>query len=422
MARHRAATGSSPAQEKQTTAAEIKRAREVVLIKRCIAVTSVYMLAEIVIGYQFNALSLVADSFHMLNDLVAFIVQLYADEIGALKREHARDDTGFSYGFGRTQFVANLINGVLLLALCLTLALESMQRFYSPETMTIPPLVAGMGFLGLVWNVFMFFQFMHSHSDSGEAHSLAHPSMYRQRLVKAGIAAPYNLIKRASSSPSFVEHSLPNLRLPPSRKSRAAAHGPSTHGLDHHDEHDHHDEPLSALAIHAATDAAGNFAVIVDGLLSVALGPKIGKVSGLVTSWNGIGYVDPLASLVVVYVILVHSFPLVAASSYALMQAFDPGQTKQFRRVFQGTRWLPAGLSPHLRVELVGLHIWSLSKDDRVATVKFLIRHGQSHSAPSATDLLLIQNAAKHVFADVDQAEGSVGEKKKGNWVAGDRL
>ncbi|GAA5945727.1 hypothetical protein JCM1841_003811 [Sporobolomyces salmonicolor] len=328
MARHQTATGPAPAQEKQKTTAELRREREVVLIKWCIAVTSVYVLVEIVIDYQFNALFLIADSFHMLNDIVAFAVQLYADEVGALKREHGKDDTGFSYGFGRTQFVTNLINGVLLLALCLMLALESMQRFYSPETKTIPPLVASMGFLGLVWNVFMFFQFMHSQLGSGEAHLLAHPSMYRRRLAKHNTQA-------------------------------------------------------------------GNLAVIVDGLLSVALRLKIGAVSGRLTSWNGIGYVDLLASLVVVCVILVHSFPLVMASSYALMQAFDTDQMKQFQLNLLCS---------------ADLHIWSLSKDDRVATVKFLIRLHRSHSAPSVADFLLIQNAAKHVFEDADRVEGSVGK------------
>ena len=47
------------------------------------------------------------------------------------------------------------------------------------------------------------------------------------------------------------------------------------------------------------TIQAGNIAVIVDGLISIAFGPKIGKVSGLIKPWVGIGFVDPLASLVV---------------------------------------------------------------------------------------------------------------------------
>ena len=89
-----------------------------------------------------------ANQSDMLTDLVAFIVQLYADEvsltflgssssnllvlavfsfldlrslklthsrsfpqIGGLRREHDSDSTGFTYGFSRVAFVANLING-----------------------------------------------------------------------------------------------------------------------------------------------------------------------------------------------------------------------------------------------------------------------------------------------------------------------
>lgn len=44
-----------------------------------------------------------------LNDLVAFIIQLYATQLMELKREGSASVTGFSYGFGRTQFIANLV-------------------------------------------------------------------------------------------------------------------------------------------------------------------------------------------------------------------------------------------------------------------------------------------------------------------------
>ena len=46
----------------------------------------------------------------------------------------------------------------------------------------------------------------------------------------------------------------------------------------------------------------GNIAVIVDGVVSVFFGPRIGKFSGVYRPWKGVGYVDPLASLVVMLV------------------------------------------------------------------------------------------------------------------------
>lgn len=37
-------------------------------------------------------------------------------------------------------------------------------------------------------------------------------------------------------------------------------------------------------------------------MIAIGFGPKIGKVSGLIKPWKGIGFIDPLASLVVTYV------------------------------------------------------------------------------------------------------------------------
>jgi zinc transporter 1 len=36
--------------------------------------TFLYMLAELIIGVKFNCMSLVADAFHMLSDVIALII------------------------------------------------------------------------------------------------------------------------------------------------------------------------------------------------------------------------------------------------------------------------------------------------------------------------------------------------------------
>ncbi|GAA5931053.1 uncharacterized protein JCM15063_002531 [Sporobolomyces koalae] len=349
------------------TGSQSKRDKEVRLIKIAIAVTSVYMLVELVVGYTFNALVLIADSFHMLNDIVAYIVQLYADEIGAMKRDRDENGSGFTYGFSRTAFVANLINGVILLGLCLTLALESVQRLYSPETMTMPPLVAGLGGLAFCWNIYMSVKFSNAHAHGSNA--LCHPALFRRRVTEAGILAPRLLV------------------------SKSLPHGVAQSSVK---------EPESALSIHANTDAFLNLAVIFDGLLSVVFGPKIGKVSGLYKHWRGIGFVDPLASLIVTYLILMHSLPLVTASSYALMQAFDPQRTKRVQRVFAGQTWLSAPLQHEYRVRLSDIHIWSMSKDEHVATLKLDVKVSEANASrePTLHDLAEIEDFARQVLAE----------------------
>jgi len=40
-------------------------------------------------------------------------------------------DSKYSYGWHRAEILAALINGVFLLALCLSIFMEAMQRFFS---------------------------------------------------------------------------------------------------------------------------------------------------------------------------------------------------------------------------------------------------------------------------------------------------
>ncbi|GAA6039988.1 hypothetical protein JCM8097_002653 [Rhodosporidiobolus ruineniae] len=373
--------------KRQLTSQQKKRAREVALVKRSLAVTSLYMLAELVIGYQFNVLSLVADSYHMMNDMAAFIVQLYANEIGELDRPHSKSTTAFSYGFSRVEFLANLIQGTLLLALCLTLALESLQRLYSPETITLPPAATAMGVLGLIWNLVMFrlFEGNHGHKEEEEAHELAHPLRYRERLMSAAVNAPSRLA-RSGRSRSVSMHALGHghtaPHAPPSRLKRAFS-------------------PENSLAIHALGDAAGNVAVILDGVASWLFGAQHGRISGVIKPWNGVVYVDPLCSLVVVYVILIHAFPLVTKSSFALMHAFDPVKNSEIKRIFHEGHWLPHSLAELAEVQLRDLHIWSLSESSRFATVSLVVYplHG-AHSL-AADHFVEIEQAAKRVLEKV---------------------
>ncbi|GAA6005440.1 hypothetical protein JCM10207_002982 [Rhodosporidiobolus poonsookiae] len=298
-------------------------------------VTALLMLVQLVVGYQFNVLSLVAESYHMLNDVVAFVVQLYAYELGQLKREHSLETTAFSYGFGRVEMLANLIQGVLLVALCLTLGLESLQRFYSSETITLPPLVVGIGAVTLVWNLVMFRLFEASHHRRGHddhEHSLCHPLRYRQRLMR---------------------------------------------------------------------DALGTVVIILDGVLSWLFGPKNGVVSGVITTWKGSSYIDPLCSVAVVYLILKHAFPLMTKSSFALMHAFDPVKATSIRRTLAGSKWLPQEVAAQCSVSLEDLHIWSLSETSRFATARFLVTPHSHSSHLTADKLVSMQEAAKRVLRNV---------------------
>jgi zinc transporter 1 len=74
----------------------------------------------------------------------------------------------------RAETLGALINGVFLVALCLSIFLEAIQRFVEPQSVSNPVLVFAIGSFGLLSNLLGLFLFHeHSHSHGGEHGALA---------------------------------------------------------------------------------------------------------------------------------------------------------------------------------------------------------------------------------------------------------
>lgn len=77
----------------------------------------------------------------------------------------------------RAEVLGALINGVFLLALCLSIFLEAVQRFFEPQEVGTPKLVLAVGSAGLASNIlglFLFHDHGHSHGGDDHGHSHAH--------------------------------------------------------------------------------------------------------------------------------------------------------------------------------------------------------------------------------------------------------
>ena len=98
--------------------------------------TAGYMVVEAVGGYLFNSLALLADSGHMLSDVMALGLSWLALQIG----QRSPTDR-HTFGFKRTEILAALMNGVALWAIVGLLFYEAVRRFFQP-----PP-VEGTGML-----------------------------------------------------------------------------------------------------------------------------------------------------------------------------------------------------------------------------------------------------------------------------------
>ncbi|KAL2366727.1 hypothetical protein RJZ56_000312 [Blastomyces dermatitidis] len=130
-------------------------------------IDSAFFLLELGVGYSVHSLALVADSFHMLNDVLSLLVGLWAVKV-ANQRTSSKV---YTYGWQRAETLGALANGVFLVALCVSIFLEAIQRFVEPQVVNNPKLVCVVGCFGLLSNIFGLVLFHdHSHAHGGHSH------------------------------------------------------------------------------------------------------------------------------------------------------------------------------------------------------------------------------------------------------------
>lgn len=138
-----------------------------------IGLTMSFFFAEIVVGYATNSMALVADSFHMLSDVLSLFVGFFALKISQQKRRQAVGKNTF--GWVRAEVLGALLNSVFLVALCFSILIESLKRIVTPESIDQPILVLAIGAAGLLVNILGIGIFRghmgHGHSHLGHAHS-----------------------------------------------------------------------------------------------------------------------------------------------------------------------------------------------------------------------------------------------------------
>ncbi|KAF1840411.1 zinc/cadmium resistance protein-like protein [Cucurbitaria berberidis CBS 394.84] len=130
-----------------------------------LAIDTAFFFLELIVGYAVHSLALVADSFHMLNDVISLLVGLWAVKVASQKT----NSKTYTYGWQRAETLGALINGVFLVALCLSIFLEAIQRFVEPQEVSHPKLVLIVGSFGLASNIIGLFLF-HDHGHGGHSH------------------------------------------------------------------------------------------------------------------------------------------------------------------------------------------------------------------------------------------------------------
>jgi len=99
-------------------------------------------IAEVIGGLLSNSLALLSDALHNLGDGFAVLIAFIANRIS--KKESNKQKT---FGYKRVEILAAFINSVFLVAICIFLVYESIQRFLHPEPIKgmVMFIVAGIG-------------------------------------------------------------------------------------------------------------------------------------------------------------------------------------------------------------------------------------------------------------------------------------
>ncbi|RKF75965.1 Cation diffusion facilitator family protein 1 [Golovinomyces cichoracearum] len=129
----------------------------------------VFLALELAVGIAVGSLALLADAFHMLNDVISLIVGLWA----VLVAQKSSTDK-YSFGYLRAEVLGAFFNAVFLIALCFSIILEATQRLLDPPKIDNPKLILIVGIFGLASNLGGFFILGghgHSHGHENSTHS-----------------------------------------------------------------------------------------------------------------------------------------------------------------------------------------------------------------------------------------------------------
>jgi len=243
-----------------------------------LAMTGSFMVVELVVGNLTNSMALVADSFHMMSDVIALVIAYVS--IRMSPKEWSKN----TYGWARAEVVGALVNAVFLFALCFSIAVEAFKRFLVLETIENPKLILLVGGIGLAINILGMFLFGdvghgHSHGGDGGSHGHSHDNHGQDHDEGEG----------------------------------------DNHGHAHGGEKKTKDKPasghqmnISGVFLHVMADALGSVVVMISASVI------------WLTDWEYRDYLDPVLSLVIVIIICTTTWPLLRDSTLILLNSIPP--------------------------------------------------------------------------------------------------
>lgn len=189
----------------------------------------IFFILELGVGITVGSLALMADAFHMLNDIISLVVGLWA-----VKAAQKSSNDKYSFGWLRAEILGAFFNAVFLIALCLSIILEAITRFLDPPEVLNPKLILIVGSVGLFSNLVGFFVLGghgHSHGPAEHDHDHDHDHAHNhdeQYLAEEGRSdGPRTHTHDAADENGRVGDVLPTAVIPRVTRSNSRASGGS---------------------------------------------------------------------------------------------------------------------------------------------------------------------------------------------------
>ena len=124
-----------------------KRAASKRALRWALAILTLFLFAETVGGIVANSLALLSDAAHLLTDVIAVGIALFAQWFATRPASARR-----SYGYPRVEIMAALFNGLTLCAVAVFISIEAVERMFDPPQVQggLMLIVATLGFVAQV--------------------------------------------------------------------------------------------------------------------------------------------------------------------------------------------------------------------------------------------------------------------------------
>ena len=302
-------------------------------------VTLVTMVAELVTGWLTGSLALTADGWHMGTHAAA----LGGAVLAMRWSRRARDHEGFAFGGWKIEVLAAYTSALLLAAVAVGLAIESVRSLIHPQTIHYGDAMT-VAVLGLLVNLASVWLLARGgvelpghdhggHGHGGHGHG-GHEHGDQRATAAAQAHAPGQAHDRGHNHASHQAHH--------------QGDGPD-HPHPHPHPHNHASPPAPKARKHAHADhnfRAAYVHVMADAFTSLL---AIGALAGGL--WWGWPWLDPLVALVGAAVIGQWSWGLLRSSSRALVDATAEAPLRQA---------VAAAIEADGDAKLADLHVWQI--------------------------------------------------------------